>query len=266
MDKATFQSMSGDAQRVIERMARRMKNDRFDSIPSVLFQKHTQAQYGEHDTVLQLIGGERMCCECGSTDLTQIEDDDEHGDWFCEDCDADAITCAIDYDNLRLSGPEHGWPSCRTICHWTTDWNGDDAFVKAANAAGFHVYEAQDFEGYILAIDGGGYNFMNDHWIPLYLALGFEWHTREHEWPGVSDEIMLSQKLKIHTGPCDVHSYVELFAEIFGHEKVFAGTEHVYICGMSAPRALHEMNNRHMIFHSLTEMVEEAEYIGASRS
>ena len=40
---------------------------------------------------------------------------------------------------------------------------------------GFRIYESEDF-GILLGVDGAGYNFYDEHWIPLYKARGLQWH------------------------------------------------------------------------------------------
>ena len=43
---------------------------------------------------------------------------------------------------------------------------------------GFRIYESEDY-GYIFGIDGAGYDFYDEHWIPLYKARGLRWHREE---------------------------------------------------------------------------------------
>ena len=43
---------------------------------------------------------------------------------------------------------------------------------------GFVVCESIDY-GYFFGIDGGGYDFYNAHWLPLYKARGLQWHEEE---------------------------------------------------------------------------------------
>ena len=45
---------------------------------------------------------------------------------------------------------------------------------------GFRIYEQEDYE-YIFGIDGAGYDFYEDHWIPLYKARGLHWHKEEDQ-------------------------------------------------------------------------------------
>lgn len=39
---------------------------------------------------------------------------------------------------------------------------------------GFRIYTQEDY-GYIFGIDGAGYDFYSDHWIPLYEKWGLHW-------------------------------------------------------------------------------------------
>ena len=40
---------------------------------------------------------------------------------------------------------------------------------------GFRIYESEEF-GYFFGIDGAGYSFYDEHWVPLYRARGLHWH------------------------------------------------------------------------------------------
>ena len=66
---------------------------------------------------------------------------------------------------------------------WLTDFNGligyrlqnNDNFLRQLSEIGFRVWETM--EGYLLGIDGAGYDFYEEHWIPLYNLLGLKWHN-----------------------------------------------------------------------------------------
>ena len=45
---------------------------------------------------------------------------------------------------------------------------------------GFRIYYNEDW-GYFFGIDGAGYDFYTEHWIPLYKARGLHWHKEEEE-------------------------------------------------------------------------------------
>lgn len=66
---------------------------------------------------------------------------------------------------------------------WGTMWsfgNSIDDYwlsnnLQTVSNLGFRIYEHQEW-GYFFGIDGAGYNFYEEHWIPLYKARGLEWH------------------------------------------------------------------------------------------
>lgn len=80
-----------------------------------------------------------------------------------------------------------------TLPMWSTMWSfGDSADdywlegfggIQQMSACGFRIYESYEF-GYFFGIDGAGYNFYEEHWIPLYKARGLHWHDEaaEHEY------------------------------------------------------------------------------------
>jgi len=54
-----------------------------------------------------------------------------------------------------------------------------DIAASGWQAVGDTGVMAREFDGeLLLGIDGAGYDFHEDHWIPLYLALGYGWHER----------------------------------------------------------------------------------------
>lgn len=74
---------------------------------------------------------------------------------------------------------------------WGTLWSfGDSIDEEWANGehigphlqemsdCGFRIYEQEDY-GLIFGIDGCGYDFYEEHWIPLYKARGLHWHKEE---------------------------------------------------------------------------------------
>lgn len=54
-------------------------------------------------------------------------------------------------------------------------WLDDPKNLRAMANCGFRIYAQQDY-GYIFGMDGGGYDFYEAHWIPLYKARGLRWH------------------------------------------------------------------------------------------
>lgn len=69
---------------------------------------------------------------------------------------------------------------------WGTLWSFDDSAdinwlesdegLAAMSNCGFRVFHHEVF-GYFFSIDGAGYDFYEEHWIPLYIARGLHWHS-----------------------------------------------------------------------------------------
>lgn len=60
--------------------------------------------------------------------------------------------------------------------YWLSDCDG----IRKMSQCGFRIYEHEEY-GYFFGIDGAGYSFYDEHWIPLYKARGLEWHDPETE-------------------------------------------------------------------------------------
>ena len=54
-------------------------------------------------------------------------------------------------------------------------WMAEQDGIELMSDCGFRIYESDDF-GYFFGIDGTGYDFYEQHWIPLYNARGLKWH------------------------------------------------------------------------------------------
>lgn len=60
------------------------------------------------------------------------------------------------------------------------EWLGRDDNLRVMADCGFRIYEQEDI-GYLFGIDGAGYDFYGEHWIPLYKARGLHWHKEKEE-------------------------------------------------------------------------------------
>lgn len=62
-------------------------------------------------------------------------------------------------------------------------WLEENDGIRVMSGCGFRIYHHEEF-GYFFGIDGAGYDFYEDHWIPLYKARGLHWHDpdAEHEY------------------------------------------------------------------------------------
>lgn len=78
------------------------------------------------------------------------------------------------FDNIKDS----------TLPSWTTMWLVNEPImkefilnnIKAVSELGFTIYKSDKHDCLILGIDGGGYDFYEAHWIPLYNLQGLKWH------------------------------------------------------------------------------------------
>lgn len=60
------------------------------------------------------------------------------------------------------------------------EWLSRDDNLRIMADCGFRIYKQEDI-GYLFGIDGAGYDFYSEHWIPLYKARGLHWHKEKEE-------------------------------------------------------------------------------------
>jgi len=153
--------------------------DSFNNIPGALLER----AYGPEGDALNLLAGGRRDSDCCGVEAeerpwpkTKAEEEDETlGErvYLCSECDK---ACKWSW-----GGAVYAWPA-----GWGTLFNpkdsSDEDWVKRnaeqiADKCGFLVYECDEV-GLILGIDGGGYDFYEQHWLPLYRLRGLEWHEK----------------------------------------------------------------------------------------
>lgn len=89
------------------------------------------------------------------------------------DSNDDVYRYAIKRCNLEVEDYLHGFPFAWSTCWVSYNWEPDDhprtqRFIAQAANAGFLVYQFRDH--LILGVDGGGYDFLDTHFAPLYEA------------------------------------------------------------------------------------------------
>lgn len=57
------------------------------------------------------------------------------------------------------------------------NWVENGAGLTALSECGFRIFKHETF-GYFFGINGAGYDFYAEHWIPLYKARGLNWHNQ----------------------------------------------------------------------------------------
>lgn len=57
-------------------------------------------------------------------------------------------------------------------------WLEEKGGLQVLSDCGFRIFKSDEF-GHFFGIDGAGYDFYEEHWIPLYKARGLHWHNEE---------------------------------------------------------------------------------------
>ena len=93
----------------------------------------------------------------------------------------DDVVIVLDRNDFEVQNDDY-------LPMWGTMWSfGDSADeywleklggLQIMADCGFRIYEQEDL-GYVFGIDGAGYDFYSEHWIPLYKARGLHWHKEE---------------------------------------------------------------------------------------
>lgn len=82
-----------------------------------------------------------------------------------------------DEDDYREFLPMWGtmWSFSDPVDEW---WLEEKGGIETMSKLGFRIYHHEEW-GYFFGIDGAGYDFYEEHWIPLYKARGLHWHKEE---------------------------------------------------------------------------------------
>jgi len=165
--------------------------DSFSRIPGSLLER---AYKDDQDELKLLAGGARTsdCCGVEAEERPKTRAEEKDGDtaehvYKCSECDK---PCGWSWGGAQYAWPA-GWgtlfnPGDSSDEDWITQ-NAD----RIADECGFVVYECDEV-GTLLGIDGGGYDFYEQHWLPLYRLRGLEWHEK----PVVSPSVMSKKAAK----------------------------------------------------------------------
>lgn len=114
------------------------------------------------------------CSGCGFLfdENLSLDELNRHQDVPCREC-MDNMG-----DGWRIGRPVHAFP-----CAWGTlfvpnelcDQEWVEEHCEQIATLGFFVFKSEEL-GYILGIDGAGFDFYEALWIPLYRMRGLQWH------------------------------------------------------------------------------------------
>lgn len=103
--------------------------------------------------------------------------------------DTENKTVTVDIDGTEIKTHVHNIIDERDpLPSWETLWMFNNQFelkwvsqnIETLNELGFRVYEDSEKGHVFIGIDGGGYDFFEKHWEPLYDAMGLSWHDCSH--------------------------------------------------------------------------------------
>jgi hypothetical protein len=141
--------------------------DSFSRIPGALIALAARADeldgYDVYDTkVLRLVASPQyVCIHCG-----EFTREPEHA---CPGCDGSEYTMKYP-DFFPCSWGTLFAPNEVLDSEWLIEHATEVADL------GIYVFESDFFEC-LLGIDGGGYDFYEAHWVPLYKLRGLQWHV-----------------------------------------------------------------------------------------
>lgn len=70
------------------------------------------------------------------------------------------------------------WSFRNPVDNWWLENNNNG--IEIMSECGFRIFEHEEW-GYFFGIDGCGYSFYDEHWIPLYKKRGLHWHNPKTE-------------------------------------------------------------------------------------
>lgn len=99
----------------------------------------------------------------------------------------DTLTIIIDGEEVEINKDEAEKEQDSLLPIWGTMWTFGEGIdedwarenIDIMGKCGFRVYEYQETGTLYFGIDGAGYDFYEQHWIPLYKARGLKWHGIE---------------------------------------------------------------------------------------
>lgn len=160
----------------------------FTRIPYAVVEKLIKASdYCDFNEITKPSVGDRCYCYSGDGGLGTISemkrDEDDYTEvlYTVELDDGGEVTCKSDELEVERDGSLPMWGTM-----WAFPDSADDYWLEELDGIqlmsdrGFRIYESEDF-GYVFGIGGAGYDFYEEHWLPLYEARGLKWHDEEAE-------------------------------------------------------------------------------------
>lgn len=152
----------------------------FNAVPRGIVEKLIKADGGACDAIREVTPPARGC-------TVYVFDKDSYGE-IVQHISDDTYRIEL-YNGERIDISEDSFEVeyDSYLPMWNTMWAFNDfcdnywlenGGLQIMADCGFRIYEQEDY-GYIFGIDGCGYDFYEEHWIPLYKARGLHWHKED---------------------------------------------------------------------------------------
>lgn len=152
----------------------------FNAIPSSILEKLLKISLDELQEITPPAVGNRVYVYDPPAGENEGEIIQREDDLYTIELD-DGATCVLEPGEFDVQRdgylPVWGtlWAFGDSVDNW---WLEKHDGLQIMADCGFRIYEQEDYE-YVFGIDGAGYDFYSDHWIPLYKARGLHWHKEE---------------------------------------------------------------------------------------
>lgn len=151
----------------------------FNAIPMAIIDKLLEQNSDELHEITPPSVGDRVFVFDSPADEDTGEIIERNKDIYTIKLD-DGTTCDLEVGDFEVQHDEFlpMWGTMWAFGDSIDNWWLEDGGLQIMADCGFRIYEQEDYD-YIFGIDGAGYSFYEEHWIPLYKARGLKWHKEE---------------------------------------------------------------------------------------
>lgn len=151
----------------------------FNAIPMAIIDKLLEQNSEELHEITPPSVGDRVFVFDSPADEDTGEIIERNKDIYTIKLD-DGTTCDLEVGDFEVQHDEFlpMWGTMWAFGDSIDNWWLEDGGLQIMADCGFRIYEQEDYD-YIFGIDGAGYSFYEEHWIPLYKARGLKWHKEE---------------------------------------------------------------------------------------
>lgn len=151
----------------------------FNAIPMAIIDKLLEANSEELHEITPPSVGDRVFVFDSPADEDTGEIIEHNENIYTIKLD-DGTTCDLEVGDFEVQHDEFlpMWGTMWAFGYSIDNWWLEDGGLQIMADCGFRIYEQEDYD-YIFGIDGAGYSFYDEHWLPLYKARGLKWHKEE---------------------------------------------------------------------------------------